>query len=142
MARPRRRPEDMRTTPVARVRARGSAPPMRGPASGGATTAREGTLADVQRVMENSPPRIRKAIAEVLDRDGVAAAIELIKNMSSAQRASSTAQKPTQVARRSPPVRPAMSPPPRGPARMMKGGMYKGKPHSYAAGGKVKEGKY
>ena len=98
------RPPDMRTMPVPRGQARASAPPMRGPVAGGATSNRGGTLAQVQQVMENAPPKI-----------------------------------PTQVAKA---TSPAMSPPPRGPARMMKGGMYKGKPHSYAAGGKVTEGKY
>ena len=132
MARPR--PEDLRTTPVPRGQARGAAPPMRRPATGGATTARGGTLADVQRIMDNSPPKIRQAIGEILDRDGVAAAITFIKNMGSAQR-------PTQVARRRPPTRPT-GPAQTGPARMMKGGMYKGKTHSYVAGGKVTEGKY
>ena len=134
MARPR--PEDLRTTPVPRGQARGAAPPMRRPATGGATTARGGTLADVQRIMDNSPPKIREAIAEILDRDGVAAAITFIKNMGSAQR-------PTQVAGRTRPIGPAPTGPARtGPARMMKGGMYKGKTHSYVAGGKVTEGKY
>ena len=132
MARPR--PEDLRTTPVPRGQARGAAPPMRRPATGGATTARGGTLADVQRIMDNSPPKIRQAIAEILDRDGVAAAITFIKNMGSAQR-------PTQVTRRRPPTRPT-GPAQTGPARMMNGGMYKGKTHSYVAGGKVTEGKY
>jgi hypothetical protein len=91
--------------------------------------------------MENSPPRIRRAIEEVLERDGVAAAIELINNMSSARKASPAVQGPTQVARRRPPIRPT-GPARTGPARMMKGGMYKGKTHSYVAGGKVTEGKY
>jgi hypothetical protein len=139
MARPR--PEDLRTTPVPRGRARGAAPPMQRPATGGATTARGGTLADVQRIMDNSPPKIREAIAEILDRDGVAAAITFIKNMGSARRASPAAQRPTQVARRRPPTIPT-GPARTGPARMMKGGMYKGKTHSYVAGGKVTEGKY
>ena len=135
MARPR--PEDLRITPVTRGQARGAAPPMRRPATGGATTARGGTLADVQRIMDNSPPKIREAIAEILDRDGVAAAITFIKNMGSARRASPAAR-PTQVAGRTRPIGPART----GPARMMKGGMYKGKTHSYVAGGKVTEGKY
>ena len=133
MARPR--PEDMRTMPVPRGQARAAAPPMRGPVAGGATSNRGGTLAQVQQVMENAPPKIQKAIGEVLDRDGVAAAMAFIKRMVSSQKK----PKPTQVAKA---TSPAMSPPPRGPARMMIGGMYKGKPHSYAAGGKVTEGKY
>ena len=55
---------------------------------------------------------------------GVAAAITFIKNMGSARRASPAAQRPTQVARRRPPTIPT-GPARTGPARMMKGGMYK-----------------
>lgn len=136
------RPPDMRTMPVPRGQARGIGRGPR-PAAGGATSNRGGTLAQVQQVMENAPPKVRQAIGEVLDKDGVAAAISFIQRMTAAQNKNvKRPAVPQAVAAKQPPAQAMRRPPARGPARMMKGGMYKGKPHSYAAGGKVKDGKY